>query len=107
MATWQYQCVSCGSLHDSPLRPEGSVYLRCAVTHEWAWHDPSRFVTEVPLAKGFRAKAGGVTARSADRASSARARTRKPAARRAVRARHRKTASRRTARTSRGRSRRN
>lgn len=106
MATWQYQCVSCGGLHDAPLRPEGSVYLRCAVTHEWAWHDPSRFVTAAPPATAFLAKAGkGRAARSAPRrASSARARIRKPASRRAVRPRRRKPASRRTTRTSRGRS---
>ena len=43
MTVWQYVCVSCGEIHDAPLRPEGAVFLRCVVTREWAWHQPASF----------------------------------------------------------------
>jgi hypothetical protein len=70
MSTWQYQCVSCGGVHDAPLRPGGPVYLRCTVTRLWAWHEPSRFLvltTEAPANSTGAVKKGPVRARDSSR----------------------------------------
>ena len=63
MAGWQFRCVCCGELRQAPMaRPEGSVYLRCIATREWAWYEPSAFIavggsTPSPRNGGTRAKA--------------------------------------------------
>ncbi len=94
MATWQYRCVSCGSVHEAPLRPGGAVYLRCVVTRQWAWYDPSRFAEEASEAPARRrtVRAAAVRARAstARRLSAVRAVRRKAAARRTPRGRRRR-----------------
>jgi hypothetical protein len=46
MAGWQFRCVCCGELREAPMaRPEGTVYLRCVATREWAWYEPAAFIT--------------------------------------------------------------
>ena len=78
MTVWQYVCVSCGEIHDAPLRPEGSVFLRCVATREWAWHQPASFQA-APAPAGARQRSGPAgAAKPASRA----ARTRPVAARR-------------------------
>ena len=57
MTAWQYVCVSCGEIHDAPLRPEGAVFLRCVATREWAWHQPTSF-RAAPAPAGAR-RGGG------------------------------------------------
>ena len=57
MTVWQYVCVSCGEIHDAPLRPEGAVFLRCVATREWAWHQPTSF-RAAPASAGAR-RGGG------------------------------------------------
>jgi hypothetical protein len=96
MATWQYRCISCGSMHEAPLRPGGVVYLRCVVTRQWAWHDPSRFATEVaettpvPRRRTVRVASGHARASTARRLSAVRTVRRKAAARRTPRGRRRR-----------------
>ena len=43
MPAWLYVCKSCGSTHEAPLRPGGTVYLRCLTTREWSWYEPTVF----------------------------------------------------------------
>ncbi len=95
MATWQYRCVSCGSVHEAPLRPGGVVYLRCVVTRQWAWHDPSRFAEEAaetpaPRRRTVRAAAVHARASTTRRLSAVRTVRRKAAARRTPRGRRRR-----------------
>lgn len=107
MVSLQYQCKLCDSTHDAPLRPGGgTVYLRCVVTRQWAWYEPSSFlapagprpqlqaVRRAP-AKAAKAGRGGVRAR-VQRASAA-------GQRRAPARGSRKTAARKPARASRKR----
>jgi hypothetical protein len=61
MATWQYRCVICGDLHDSPVRPAGAMLLRCVETREYAWHDSTAFLV-----------VGAVSAERGDQAAPAR-----------------------------------
>jgi hypothetical protein len=63
MAGWQFRCVCCGELREAPMaRPEGTVYLRCIATREWAWYEPAAFIAvgesaAAPRNGGGRAKA--------------------------------------------------
>jgi hypothetical protein len=95
MAIVQYLCLSCGGVHETSVRPGGAVYLRCAVTRQWAWHDPSRFVgaaapTRASGARGVKAsrprasvrRAGVRKAGPAAKATAPRKPARKPAGRR-------------------------
>jgi len=61
MAIVQYQCLSCGGVHETSVRPGGAVYLRCAVTRQWAWHDPSRFVSATAPARASAARRVGAS----------------------------------------------
>lgn len=71
MPAWLYVCKSCGSTHEAPLRPGGTVYLRCLTTREWSWYEPTVFT--LPGRPGVRAGAsrGGA---SRQRTAAARAR---------------------------------
>ncbi len=98
MPAWLYVCKSCGSTHEAPLRPGGTVYLRCLTTREWSWYEPTVFT--LPGEPGVRAGAsragasrkgtaaarrrGSSTARASRRPAVARG-TRKAAARRVPR----------------------
>jgi len=74
MAVWQYRCISCGNVHEAPLRPDGSVYLRCVATREWAWYNPEAFAV-IALAEAVPARAArGATRKVAARSSRAAAR---------------------------------
>ena len=107
MVTLLYRCKFCDTAHDAPLRPgDGTVYLRCVVTRQWAWYEPSSFFVpgearpELKAARGAPAKAtkagiGGGRAR-VSRASAA-------GRRRAPARGSRKTAARKPARGSRKR----
>ncbi len=77
MATWEYRCQSCGSVHEVSVRPAGAMLLRCTATREWAWHDASAFVGAAVPVRAASAGAGGTGARAATRARPAK----KPAAR--------------------------
>jgi hypothetical protein len=65
MAVWQYQCVSCGGVHEVSVRPAGeAMLLRCVVTRQWNWHEPAAFLalaadTSTELASAPKAKATG------------------------------------------------
>jgi len=82
-----YRCQSCGGLHEASVRPGGgSVYLRCIVTRQWAWHEPSHFLTAAEPASASRpapARAKPAAARKASAPKRA-APARKPAARKAA-----------------------
>ncbi len=68
MANVQYRCLSCGSVHETSVRPGGAVYLRCAVTREWAWHEPSRFLNLLVSAQASprgRARSSGTGRKNA------------------------------------------
>ena len=92
MAGWQFRCVCCGELREAPMaRPEGTVYLRCFATREWAWYEPTAFIavgqgTPALRNEGSRAKsprpasgrtraAAGAPRRAAGRRAGAAART--------------------------------
>ena len=67
MASWQFRCQCCGEFRDAPMRPGGTVYLRCIATRQWAWYEPSAFVLVGEAAPalrdgGDRAKAPRATA---------------------------------------------
>jgi hypothetical protein len=89
MITLQYQCKFCDSTHDAPLRPgDGTVYIRCAVTRQWAWYEPSSFflpaearpqLQTVRSAPAKAAKAGGGGVRARVHRASAAGRRRAPA----------------------------
>jgi hypothetical protein len=55
MSAWLYRCQFCSEVHEAPLRPGGTVYLRCLVTREWGWYDPSGFLASTER----RAEGGG------------------------------------------------
>ena len=93
MASWQYRCKSCGQMHETLLRPGGSAYLRCAITHAWAWYEASIFTAPAETARrgsgvaaaGLRlaARRGGAriarrSARSEHGAAARKTATRKP-----------------------------
>lgn len=102
MTTWQFRCVCCQELRDAPMaRPEGTVYLRCIVSRQWAWYDPSAFVSAGQRASALRLGNGrrGTTAprgaagrrtRAAGRATRAPARSTRGAAGRKATKRARK-----------------
>jgi hypothetical protein len=72
MAGWQFRCVCCGELREAPMaRPEGTVYLRCIATREWAWYEPAAFIA---VGQSARAQRNGGNRAKAPR--TARARTR-------------------------------
>jgi len=80
MTVWQYVCVSCGEIHDAPLRPEGAVFLRCVATREWAWHQPTSFraapapVVAPPMGRGLHTgEQPGALGKRDDRSDSSRA----------------------------------
>ena len=75
MASVQYRCLSCGSVHETSVRPGGAVYLRCVTTGEWAWHDVSRFLNSSASAPAE--SSGRAPSRSAGRKSAPRSRTAK------------------------------
>jgi len=81
MASWQYRCKSCGKTHAASRLPDGTMYLRCLVTREWAWYEPSSFLVVAGVA-GARGAGGSprVAASSASRGRVA-ARRRAPAGR--------------------------
>lgn len=100
MAGWQFRCVCCGELRDAPMaRPEGTVYLRCIATRQWAWYEPSSFIAPAetrahaqPARRGLAKAAPGRVKARVQRASAAGRRrapargTRKPASRKPARA---------------------
>lgn len=88
MASWQYRCKSCGKTHAALRLPEGTMYLRCLVTRDWAWYEPSSF--RVVLAGARSAGRDGHASTSGARRQRVAAR-RRPAAARAGRAAVRKT----------------
>jgi hypothetical protein len=72
MPAWQYRCKSCGNVHEAPLRPGGTVYLRCLTTREWAWYEASSFRTPSEprgAAAAAPARGGKTAARSIGRGS--------------------------------------
>ncbi len=71
MANVQYRCVSCGSVHETSVRPGGTMLLRCVETGEWAWHDVSRFL--VPPASARPAAADRSRSAASRKTSSSRA----------------------------------
>ena len=95
MSAWQYRCVSCGEVHDAPLRPEGTVFLRCVTTRVWAWHEPESFLAVAEPGLALRLGRRAERARPAPRT----VRTRAAAARRGTSGRAR--TARRTSRASR------
>lgn len=76
MPVWQYRCKVCGDIHEAPLRPGGTVYLRCFSTREWAWYEAS----------SFRAPAGAGGQAIAVATASGRGKSAAPAARRRAQA---------------------
>ena len=102
MPAWLYVCKSCGSTHEAPLRPGGTVYLRCLTTREWSWYEPTGFTLpgEPRVRAGARvgsSRAGAPrkgTAAAPRRGSGTARAARRPAAARAAR----KTAARRVPR---------
>jgi hypothetical protein len=54
MASWQFRCKCCGQLRDAPMRPGGTVYLRCIVSRQWAWYEPAAFVVAAQGAPALR-----------------------------------------------------
>lgn len=60
MTSWQFRCVCCSELRDAPMtRPEGTVYLRCIVSRQWAWYDASAFVPAAESVSALRLGDGG------------------------------------------------
>jgi len=98
MPAWLYVCKSCGTTHEAPLRPGGTVYLRCLTTREWSWYEPTVFT--LPGEPGVRARASRAgasrqgTAAARRRGSGTARASRRPAASRTAR----KTAARRVPR---------
>jgi hypothetical protein len=81
MAGWQFRCVCCGELREAPMvRPEGTVYLRCVATREWAWYEPAAFIAVGASTPALRN--GGTRAKAS---RSARGRVRAAAPRKAAR----------------------
>jgi len=68
MPRFLYQCLLCGGMHEVSVRPGGAMYLRCVVTQRWAWHDPSRFLSEEPAVGPRKAAASNGNARRAAKA---------------------------------------
>jgi hypothetical protein len=99
MSAWQYRCVSCGEVHDAPLRPEGTVFLRCVTTRVWAWHEPESFLAVAEPGLALRLARRAERARPAPRT----VRTRAAAPRRGTSSARtqQRTAARRTSRASR------
>jgi hypothetical protein len=92
MTAWQYVCVSCGEIHDAPLRPEGAVFLRCVATREWAWHQPTSF-RAAPAPAGARRRSGPAEViKPASRAARPRAAGARGRTAQAARASHRRSA---------------
>ena len=94
MAGWQFRCVCCGELREAPMaRPEGTVYLRCVATREWAWYEPAAFIAVgegTPVVRNGRSRAkapgpAGGRARAAAKAPRKAAARRTGAAARATR----------------------
>jgi len=75
MPAWLYVCKSCGTTHEAPLRPGGTVYLRCLTTREWSWYEPTVFTLPGEAVRaGARA---GSSRPAASRAGAAAARARR------------------------------
>ena len=68
MTAWQYVCVSCGEIHDAPMRPEGVVFLRCVATRQWAWHQPTSFRAVAAPGQAHRRSGVAEEAKPASRA---------------------------------------
>jgi hypothetical protein len=90
MTAWQYVCVSCGEIHDAPLRPEGAVFLRCVATREWAWHQPTSFRAAPAPARASRRSGPAEVAKPASRAARARSVAARGRTAQAARASHRR-----------------
>jgi hypothetical protein len=81
MAAVRYRCQSCGGIHEISRRFDGTTYLRCAVTGEWAWHDPSALLPpEGAEAETARSRRGDEGASSSTRARSSKGRGARAAA---------------------------
>lgn len=98
MAAVRYRCQSCGGIHEISRRFDGTTYLRCVVTGQWAWHDPSALLPP----EGAEGETQGSPQRRETRAG----RSDKPARRRSARparagAQARRPAARRSTRTTR------